>query len=156
MGFLSVEYAKGSSCVEVFEQVEFGKMESTVSRSSGLVAVEDSIAPPMWSVVSCEKIRTVHNGKRIILDGHYWCQDEGSEVSTSRDSCWKLSPVMVSYCCDIFDWEAISIVRHETMVSRLCFRYLLSPEDCERMNGVTNQDLEKELRAGKRTILLWD
>lgn len=42
---------------------------------------------------------------------------------------WKYVPPLVSYCSNIFESKAISVMKHDVAVKRLCLRYTVTADD---------------------------
>lgn len=53
-----------------------------------------------------------HTQIQSILDGLYWRQVEGYEVTMSSSSCSRLVPSGVAYCCDIPKGKTMGDARH--------------------------------------------
>lgn len=67
--FVPVEHGKGGGSVKEIEEMKYREMGGRLSSSSAIVAIEDSIAPTKISRGRHEKMKIVHNGMRILLNG---------------------------------------------------------------------------------------
>lgn len=76
VGLLTAEYEEGGDGAEEYEDVEFTGMRGMVSRSSELSDVEYSFTSTRISEVCDERVKKVHTGMRIIMDGLYKCDDD--------------------------------------------------------------------------------
>lgn len=83
-----------------------------------------------------EKMVIVCNEIRSILDRPYTGQDEGFEVSRSRDSYWKFFQAVVAYCYDITDRINLSCKLHGPTASSPFFRDFVSRQESESMGCI--------------------
>lgn len=144
LGFLPVQYGERGT-LEGFEKIE--SLETGVSASkSKLAAVESCIAPMKGSEGHDEKIKILHNEMCLILYGFCTCQEEGFGASSLTDSCWKLFPVMISYCCDMPEGIYMSFVYHGA-TARLCIWSPVNGQEIRIMETATRWNMEVELRA---------
>lgn len=66
------------------------------------------------------KIELVHSGIRSTLDCRYRCSSGAFNMTTSRNSCWRSVPLVLSYCCNVPGGNHISGVQHATRIDRPC------------------------------------
>lgn len=90
-----------------------------------------------------EKKKVVQRRIRSILDGLYTCREEGFEVTTSGTLCWRMVPVVTSYCCDTTEAKDIYGARHETTEDSPCIWSLVTHEKLCSMNFGDTQSLQK-------------
>lgn len=72
-----------------------------VSLSPEVISVEDSIAQRIKSIGREGRMKIVHNAKYTIFYFSNLGKDEGYSVNKSRNLCWKLFSVVVSYGWDL-------------------------------------------------------
>lgn len=65
-------------------------------------------------------------------------------MSASRDICWELFPVGLSYCSDILERRVTSSVQLGTLASVPCIRFPVSPGQFGRMECASQLNTARE------------
>lgn len=81
--------------VEAFRKGKITRNRAVVYCSE-LVLVHDLVTLTKSSKGRIEKMKIVHKCMRSIFEVFYVCSEEGSEMSTSNDLCWK------SFCLVVY------------------------------------------------------
>lgn len=77
--------------------------------------------------------------------------DEGPEVTTLSNSCWRLLLLVVSYLFDVPEGKHKSGVRHGATVYRSCIRCFGSREGFRSMDCAVNMSTAVTLNARENT-----
>lgn len=93
-----------------------------------------------------EKMEIMQNGMHVISSGSYLCQDAGSKMCTSINSCLKLFSVLAFYFCDIADGRDKYGVQNGTMDSQSCTCCLANFEEFGSVEWTPTRDIEGTLR----------
>lgn len=146
MAWHIVEYAENGRSVEWFQPVESSETGGMLLKSD-VVVVKDLASSSLDSESLAERMRIVHNGTSSILDGIHRSQDEVLQVRMWSDSCSKLFPFGVLYCCDISNRKYMLGVSYDTMINRASIWRLVNREEFQSMEGVIRRGIEERMIA---------